>query len=139
MNMISTCIPERPPGPPCIPCTSSGFEDFRRSRSSLSSLMMPFESHIIIFLGLTPTLVRIDAILMLAAPAPIMVTCIWSSSFPTSLAALRKPATSTVAVPCWSSCQTGIFISFLSRSSISKHRGVAISSRFIPPDMVRGS
>ena len=42
-------------------------------------------------------------------------------------------ASTTIAVPCWSSWKTGMSSSFLSRSSISKHRGAEMSSRLIPP------
>ena len=38
-----------------------------------------------------------------------------------------------MAVPCWSSCITGMFISSFRRRSISKHSGALISSRFTPP------
>src|ERR1051326_7411558 len=40
-----------------------------------------------------------------------------------------------MAVPCWSSWKTGIFISALSRCSISKHSGAAMSSRLMPPNV----
>ena len=38
-----------------------------------------------------------------------------------------------IAVPCWSSCITGISSSAFNLFSISKHSGALISSRFIPP------
>jgi len=38
-----------------------------------------------------------------------------------------------MAVPCWSSWNTGMSISSLRRRSISKHSGAAMSSRLIPP------
>ena len=44
-----------------------------------------------------------------------------------------KPAHTTIAVPCWSSWNTGISNSFFKRASTSKQRGADISSRFIPP------
>ncbi len=44
-----------------------------------------------------------------------------------------KPAEAIIAVPCWSSWKTGIFIFSISCCSISKHSGALISSRLIPP------
>ena len=68
-----------------------------------------------------------------AAPAPTMVTLASWKLLPTSFMALMAPATSTVAVPCWSSCHTGILQSALSSSRMSKHLGLEMSSRLIPP------
>ena len=42
-------------------------------------------------------------------------------------------ASTTTAVPCWSSWNTGMSSSSFNRSSISKHRGAEMSSRFTPP------
>ena len=44
------------------------------------------------------------------------------------------PAKTTIAVPCWSSWNTGISRSSLSLLSTSKHLGADISSRLIPPN-----
>ncbi len=38
-----------------------------------------------------------------------------------------------IAVPCWSSCITGMSSSLTSLRSISKHSGALMSSRLIPP------
>ena len=70
---------------------------------------------------------------MAAAPAPLTTTRIVSIFFPLSSRAFSNPAAEIMAVPCWSSCITGISSSSLSRCSISKHSGALISSRFIPP------
>ena len=68
-----------------------------------------------------------------AAPAPL-VTIFTSSSFlPTTFRALIMPAMVITAVPCWSSWKMGMSQRCLSFSSISKHRGAEISSRFTPP------
>ena len=101
--------------------------------SSLERFRIPLESHIHMFLGLNPVASSSLAMAIEAAPAPM--TAIWASSsfFPTSFMALIAPATSTVAVPCWSSCQTGILQSLLSSSRMSKHLGLEMSSRLIPP------
>ena len=42
-------------------------------------------------------------------------------------------AAEIIAVPCWSSCITGISSSSFKRLSISKASGALISSKFIPP------
>ena len=68
-----------------------------------------------------------------AAPAPETVKRQSSIFFPTISKAFSKAAPEMMAVPCWSSCMMGILSSFLSLSSISKHSGDLISSRFTPP------
>ena len=68
-----------------------------------------------------------------AAPTP-QTTIRQSLSFlPTTRSALRSAASTTTAVPCWSSWNTGMSSSSRSRASISKQRGAAMSSRLIPP------
>ncbi len=42
-------------------------------------------------------------------------------------------ASTTTAVPCWSSWKTGMSSAASSRRSISKHRGAEMSSRLMPP------
>jgi hypothetical protein len=70
---------------------------------------------------------------MLAAPIPTSAIVTSPIGFCTISSALRSAATTTVAVPCWSSCQTGIDKLSRSRSSTSKHVGWEMSSRFTPP------
>ena len=70
---------------------------------------------------------------MPAAPAPLTTTLISSHFLPTTFSALIRPATTTMAVPCWSSWNTGMSSSAFSRRSISKQRGAEISSRLMPP------
>ena len=38
-----------------------------------------------------------------------------------------------IAVPCWSSCMTGIFMRSRSACSMMKHSGALMSSRLMPP------
>ncbi len=52
---------------------------------------------------------------------------------PATSSAFFKPAAEMIAVPCWSSCITGMSSVFFRRSSIAKHSGALISSRLIPP------
>ena len=52
---------------------------------------------------------------------------------PVSRAALRSAASTTIAVPCWSSWKTGMSRRSCSRRSISKQRGAVMSSRLMPP------
>ena len=68
-----------------------------------------------------------------AAPTPQTTTRTSFGSFFTTRSALVSAASTTIAVPCWSSWKTGMSSSSRSRRSISKHRGAAMSSRLIPP------
>ena len=67
-----------------------------------------------------------------AAPAPDMTSRTVPMSLPTTLRALVSAASTTIAVPCWSSWNTGMSSSSRSRRSISKQRGAAMSSRLMP-------
>ena len=67
------------------------------------------------------------------APAPETTTRTFEMSLPASSRALSSAAPEMIAVPCWSSWNTGICISFFSRSSMMKHSGALMSSRLIPP------
>ena len=68
-----------------------------------------------------------------AAPTPDTTMRTSSSRFPTTRSALVSAASTTIAVPCWSSWKTGMSSRSRSRASISKHRGAAMSSRLMPP------
>ena len=68
-----------------------------------------------------------------AAPTPHTTTEMSASSLPTIRRALSSAASTTTAVPCWSSWKTGMSSSCRSRSSIAKQRGAEMSSRLIPP------
>ena len=70
-----------------------------------------------------------------AAPAPTIDTDRLSSGRWVSRQALISAASVTIAVPCWSSWNTGMSSSALSRSSISKQRGELMSSRLMPPNV----
>ncbi len=73
---------------------------------------------------------------MIAEPAaPTPETTIRTSPrfFSTTRSALVRAARVTIAVPCWSSWNTGMSSSARSRFSISKQRGAAMSSRLTPP------
>ena len=56
------------------------------------------------------------------------------ASRPSACSALSSAASTTTAVPCWSSWKTGMSSSAFSRSSISKQRGAEMSSRLMPPN-----
>ena len=68
-----------------------------------------------------------------AAPAPETTIFISFHSFLTIFNEFIIPAVATIAVPCWSSWNTGISNSSFNLSSISKHLGDEISSKLIPP------
>ncbi len=82
---------------------------------------------------------RISVIAIPAAPAPAITTFRPARSLPTRVAALSRAARTTTAVPCWSSCITGMSSSSISRASISKQRGAEMSSRFTAPKDGRSS
>ena len=81
-----------------------------------------------------PAATRIRAHATPAAPAPETTTRRSASVRPVSRAALRSAASTTIAVPCWSSWKTGMSSRARSRSSISKQRGALMSSRLMPPN-----
>ena len=68
-----------------------------------------------------------------AEPAPFTTTLQSSFFLPVTRRPLMIPAKTTIAVPCWSSWNTGISSISFNRSSISKQRGAEISSKLIPP------
>ncbi len=72
---------------------------------------------------------------MAAAPAPLQAILTSPIDLPTTSRPLRMPAAVTMAVPCWSSWKTGIFIRAFSRFSISKQAGALMSSRLMPPKL----
>ena len=67
-----------------------------------------------------------------AAPAPAMTRRTSSIRLSTTRSALRRAASTTIAVPCWSSWNTGMSSRSRSRASISKQRGAEMSSRLMP-------
>ena len=72
-----------------------------------------------------------------AAPAPFTTSLVSRNSRPVRWQALISPAAATMAVPCWSSWNTGMSISSRSRCSITKHSGALMSSRLMPPKPAR--
>ena len=97
--------------------------------------MTPLLSHMTIFSLRAPSITYSFVHEIEAAPAPF--TTIFTSSIflPAISKALISPAPEMIAVPCWSSCMTGISSSFFKRVSISKHSGALISSKLIPPNV----
>ena len=69
------------------------------------------------------------------APAPLTTTFILFIDFWEISSALINAAVVIIAVPCWSSWNTGISNIFFNSSSIMKQSGAAMSSRFIPPKL----
>ena len=56
-------------------------------------------------------------------------------ALPTTRSAFSSAASTTTAVPCWSSWKTGMSSDSFSRRSISKQRGAEMSSRLMPPNV----
>ncbi len=109
----------------------------KRSRCSWRSrrcrFKMPWLSQAITLAGSTPAAHSNRYVAMLAAPIPTSVMRTSVSDLSTNASAFVSPASATTAVPCWSSCQTGMCARSRRRSRTSKHFGWAISSRLIPP------
>ena len=106
---------------------------FSFDKLSLLMLIGPLLSNMIILSFLTPNATYILAHEIAAAPAPQITILIFLMSFFASSRAFIRAAPEIIAVPCWSSCITGIFSSSTSLLSISKASGALISSKFIPP------
>ncbi len=123
--------------PPCRPSPLVVRANSARGSSGAkpvrSRVRMPFVSTIITRSGSAPAANSRRRIATLAAPAPIIESVILSNDLPTTFRAFTSPANVTEAVPCWSSCHTGISISARSVSRMRKHLGLAMSSRLIPP------
>src|SRR3990172_7024102 len=68
-------------------------------------------------------------------PRPTIPTVSFFTCSPTYLLAFSSDARTTTAVPCWSSCITGMSSIPLRRSSISKHSGALMSSSLIAPNV----
>ena len=76
---------------------------------------------------------------MPAAPAPLQTSLVSSMSRPVRSSALIRPAAAMIAVPCWSSWNTGMSSSSRSRCSMMKHSGALMSSRLMPPQLLPSS
>src|ERR1700733_11007350 len=68
-----------------------------------------------------------------AAPAPDATSFTSSIFLPTTFRPLVMAAATTIAVPCWSSWKTGIFMRLRSSDSTMKQSGALMSSRLMAP------
>ena len=114
---------------------STACADFHWSRSVRPLWMTPLRSHMMTWSWGTPIALINSVQAMAAAPAPFTTTRICFMSRPVSSTALISPAAVMIAVPCWSSWKTGMFIRSRSACSIMKQSGAAMSSRLIPPNV----
>ena len=73
---------------------------------------------------------------MPAAPGPFSTTFTSSIFLPVMWQALIRPAAQMMAVPCWSSWNTGMSSSSCSSVSMRKHSGLLMSSRLMPPKVI---
>ena len=73
---------------------------------------------------------------MPAAPAPHSTSFTSSSLRPVMAQALIRPAAEMMAVPCWSSWNTGMSSRPCSSVSMVKHSGLRMSSRLMPPKVM---
>ncbi|CRI74706.1 Uncharacterised protein [Chlamydia trachomatis] len=106
-----------------VPCLFSGLTLAMSSCCTRSLLplskRMPLEFRMVMFSGFTPSSRSRRAIAVPAAPAPFMTTFTSSIFLPTTSRAPRSAARAAIAVPCWSSWKTGMFMIFFSSSSMS--------------------
>ena len=102
-------------------------------RFPLSFRMTPLLSHMTTFSLCTPNFKYKRVQEIAAAPAPFTTIFTALISFSVISIAFFKAAAEIIAVPCWSSCITGISNSSFKRLSISKASGALISSKLIPP------
>ena len=70
---------------------------------------------------------------MPAAPPPTLTILMSSNDLPARRSALVAAAPTTMAVPCWSSWKTGMFIRWRQIRSTAKQSGARMSSRLIAP------
>ena len=70
-----------------------------------------------------------------AAPAPEHTSFTSPGSLPTTRRPFSTAAPTMIAVPCWSSWNTGIFIRSRHIFSMKKHSGALMSSRLMPPNV----
>ena len=87
----------------------------------IPSQMMPLMSHMTIL----PKPMEMSSLPMAmpAAPAPLMTIFICPICLPVTRMALSRAAATTMAVPCWSSWNTGMSHTSFRRRSTSKQRG----------------
>ena len=90
-------------------------------------------SHNHTFSRFTPSLSNILRHAMPAAPPPVETILMSSKALPATSKAFVAAAPTTIAVPCWSSWNTGMFIRSRQIFSTIKQSGALISSRLIAP------
>ena len=106
---------------------------FSADKFSLSVLITPLLSVIMIFSDCIPKALYILVQEMAAAPAPQTTVLTFSIFLLAISRAFKRAAAEIIAVPCWSSCITGMSSSSDNLFSISKASGAFISSKLIPP------
>src|SRR5512140_1345747 len=127
---------------PCTPVVQMTMSDDAMTSGSVAGLPPSF-AKIACAPGLmsapsilrTPKAIRSFEIPIPAAPRPTIPTVSFFTCIPTYLLAFSSAARTTTAVPCWSSCITGMSSISPRRSSISKHSGALISSSLIAPNV----
>ncbi len=93
----------------------------------------PWVSHRIAFSCGRPMAFKSSMQAIAAAPAPLITSLASRSERPVTSSALISPAAAMIAVPCWSSWNTGMSIASRSRCSMMKQPGALMSSRLMPP------
>ncbi|MNI23451.1 hypothetical protein D3C73_770390 [compost metagenome] len=85
------------------------------------------------FSGFRPSCTSMFTQEMPAAPMPVVASFTSSIFLPVIAMAFSTAAPTMIAVPCWSSWNTGIFMRSRSLRSTMKHSGALMSSRLMPP------
>ena len=117
----------------CTSRRSVAKKRFCSVRFSRSLVMTPLLSSIRMFSRRAPSDTYSLVHEMADAPAPFTTMRTSSIRLPATSRAFSSPALEMMAVPCWSSCITGMSSSSFSLRSISKHSGALMSSRLMPP------
>ena len=93
----------------------------------------PLRSTAITLEGVTPMALISSSVAIPAAPGPFRTTFTSARFRPVMAQAFMSPAAVMMAVPCWSSWNTGMSRSSWHRCSMMKHSGLLMSSRLMPP------
>ena len=117
-NPTNTSAPTMASSKVCTSRRSVANSFFCSVSFSLSLVITPFESIMMIFSFTAPSAQYNFVHEMAAAPAPLTTILTLEISLPATSSAFFNPAAEMMAVPCWSSCITGMFRFFFSLSSI---------------------
>ena len=114
---------------------SPAYFSFDSTSPSRRELMCPRLSKTSACSGDIPSCSYKSKQLIAAAPAPLTTIRTSLMSLPANSSAFSRAAEEMMAVPCWSSCMTGMSSSAFNRRSISNASGALMSSKLMPPNV----